>query len=305
MNGAMTLATGARTAWQSASGAGEARIFGGICVLLGMVLLIALLLWMWRDNRRRKGQLAASVAAGDLPAGDLPAGDGDEDRGWGGVRPRLWRAVGALIADGTAGAATRVRSAAAITADRLAPLVGGVKAACIVWAGRVASRVPRLTPRAAKQDESPGGSVENAVASDPVDPTPEPAESAYDLLQRGSELLKGHHNAQAAVVLERAARLEPRKGSILEALGRAYFNSGQHARAAETFEALLDVDPSADYGHFALGLCFGRLGRPNEALTHLRLAVAMDPGSRTYTRALEKAETAGAQPQDRRASSDN
>ena len=77
------------------------------------------------------------------------------------------------------------------------------------------------------------------------------------------------HNAQAAVVLERAARLERARASILEALGRAYFNSGQHARAAETFEALLEVDPSADYGHFGLGLSLARLGRTREAQTHL------------------------------------
>ena len=51
--------------------------------------------------------------------------------------------------------------------------------------------------------------------------TSEPAEpeTAYDLLQRGQALLEGRHHAQAAIVLERADRLEPRKGSILEALG--------------------------------------------------------------------------------------
>ena len=117
-------------------------------------------------------------------------------------------------------------------------------------------------------------------------------ESAYELLQRGQALLRDHHNAQAAVVLERAARLEQSKGSILEALGRAYFNSGQHERAAETFEALLEIDPSAHYGHFALGLSFARLGRPQEARTHLRLAVALDPASETYRRALDRMETA-------------
>ncbi len=117
-------------------------------------------------------------------------------------------------------------------------------------------------------------------------------ESAYDLLQRGNSLIHERHNAQAAVVLERAARLEQGKGSILEALGRAYFNSGQHARAAETFEALLEVDPSAHYGHFGLGLSLARLGRAQEARTHLRLAAALDPASETYRLALEKMEVA-------------
>ncbi len=120
---------------------------------------------------------------------------------------------------------------------------------------------------------------------------PDREESAYELLQRGQALLRDRHNAQAAVVLERAARVEPGKGSILEALGRAYFNSGQHGRAAEAFEALLDVDPSAHYGHFALGLSFVRLGRDQEARTHLRLAVALHPTSETYRRALGRLES--------------
>ena len=118
----------------------------------------------------------------------------------------------------------------------------------------------------------------------------EERETAYELLQRGHELLRARHNAQAAVVLERAARAEPGKGSILEALGRAYYDSGQHARAAATFEALLEVDPSAHYGHLGLGLSLARLGRLGEARTHLRLAVAMNPESATYRRALQRVE---------------
>jgi tetratricopeptide (TPR) repeat protein len=113
-------------------------------------------------------------------------------------------------------------------------------------------------------------------------------ESVYALLQRGQELLQGRHYAQAATVLARASRLEPGKGSILEALGRARYNSGQHADAAETFERLLDVDPSAHYAHYALGQSLKQLGRPREARTHLRLAVALSPNSRLYTAALAR-----------------
>jgi tetratricopeptide (TPR) repeat protein len=117
---------------------------------------------------------------------------------------------------------------------------------------------------------------------------PEERESAYDLLQRGQALLDRRHFAQAAIVLERADRLEPRKGSILEALGRAYFNSGQAEPARATFEALLDVDPSSHYGHFALGQSLKRLGRRSEAGTHLRLAVALSPDTTLYRDALAR-----------------
>jgi tetratricopeptide (TPR) repeat protein len=129
-------------------------------------------------------------------------------------------------------------------------------------------------------------------AGDPEQPS-RPAgagdhEGAYALLQRGTELMRMRHHAQAAIVLERAARLEPGKGSILEALGRAYYNSGQHDRSRETFELLLEVDPSAHYAHYALGQSFKQLGRPKEARTHLRLACALAPSSPLYRGALQR-----------------
>jgi tetratricopeptide (TPR) repeat protein len=116
----------------------------------------------------------------------------------------------------------------------------------------------------------------------------DPRETAYDLLQRGEALLARRHHAQAAIVLERASRLEPGKQSILEALGRAYFNSGQHDRARATFLELLELDPSAHYAHYALGQSLKRLGRPEEARTHLKLAVALSPPTVLYRNALAR-----------------
>lgn len=113
-------------------------------------------------------------------------------------------------------------------------------------------------------------------------------EGAYALLQRGLDLLRRRHFAQAAIVLERADRSEPGRGSILEALGRAYYNSGQHERSRTTFEALLEVDPSAHYAHYALGQSLKQLGRAREARTHLRLAVALHPDSPLYRGALQR-----------------
>jgi len=118
-------------------------------------------------------------------------------------------------------------------------------------------------------------------------PLPDP-EGAYELLQWGTALLAKRHTAQAAVVLVRAAAIEPGKGSILEPLGRALFMSGQVERAVETFEALLEIDPSNHYAQYALGRSLIRLGRPAEARTHLRLAVALAPESRLYRGGLRR-----------------
>jgi tetratricopeptide (TPR) repeat protein len=121
-------------------------------------------------------------------------------------------------------------------------------------------------------------------------------ESAYALLQRGHALMKSRHHAQAAIVLERAALAEPGKGSILEPLGRAYHHSGQYERARETFEALLDLDPSAHWAHFALATTLRKLNRSAEARTHLRLAVALCPTSDLYRRALDRVDPSSSKP---------
>lgn len=135
---------------------------------------------------------------------------------------------------------------------------------------------------------TPGDPRPSDPGHDPADPQPDgpPApgehDSAYELLQRGRLLLRGRHDAQAAVVLERAAALEPRKGSILEPLGRAYAQSGQLDRAIETFTALVEVDPASAYAHYVLGRVLRRADRPEEARAHLKLAIALDPGSALY-----------------------
>jgi Flp pilus assembly protein TadD len=131
----------------------------------------------------------------------------------------------------------------------------------------------------------------------PVDePDDHDRESAYGLFQRGLALIRSRHHAQAAIVLHRAARLEPGKGSILEPLGRSYHHSGQFELARETFEALLEVDPSAHWAHFALATTLRKLDRVPEARTHLRLAVALCPTSELYRRALERVEVPGRKP---------
>jgi tetratricopeptide (TPR) repeat protein len=135
------------------------------------------------------------------------------------------------------------------------------------------------------------GSATDGRAGSPADP-----ESVYELFQRGQALMRGRHNAQAAIVLERAASFEPGRASILEALGRACFNAGQHARARAVFEELLEVDPSSHYGHYALAQSLRKLDRVPEAVTHLRLACAMAPDSALYRGALERASASRGDP---------
>ena len=122
----------------------------------------------------------------------------------------------------------------------------------------------------------------------PTSPAPEERESAYELFRRGSQMLADRHPGAAAVLLERALVLEPGKASILEALGQAYFNQGDHAAAADRFAAIVDADPVAHYAHFGLGLSKARLGDVMAARRHLRMAVLLKPENEAYQRALAR-----------------
>lgn len=117
-------------------------------------------------------------------------------------------------------------------------------------------------------------------------------ESAYELFRRGSQLLADHHADAAAVILERCLALEPGKASIREALARAYFDQGAHARAAEAFQAIVDADPLAHYAHFGLGLSRVRLGDAVAGRHHLRMAVFLKPEYEDYRRALRRFDAA-------------
>ena len=75
---------------------------------------------------------------------------------------------------------------------------------------------------------------------------------AYEAFRNGSWLLEVREFRQAAIALERAKALEPDKGSIREALGRAYLASRSYARAAEEFGVAVELCPTDGYAHYGL-----------------------------------------------------
>jgi len=128
----------------------------------------------------------------------------------------------------------------------------------------------------------------NGSSTGPDDPLQGGGE-AYRRFQEGSRLLETG-NAHAAIIpLERARALEPEKGSIREALARAYFRSGRIDAAREEFEKVVDLDPVNDYAHFGLGLCLLRRGDRDAARGHLKLATIMRPDAEEYQAALRQA----------------
>jgi Flp pilus assembly protein TadD len=113
-----------------------------------------------------------------------------------------------------------------------------------------------------------------------------PEGGVYEWYQRGMQLLGDGHPAAAAMLLARAAEVEPDSRSILEALARAQYDAGRYAESMAAFTGLIAVSPTDDYAHFGLGLAASRAGELGLAAEHLALAVAMRPDLGHYARAL-------------------
>ena len=108
------------------------------------------------------------------------------------------------------------------------------------------------------------------------------SESTYSLFQQGRAHLKKGIAAQATVALEKAKAREPDKASIREALGIAYFRIRRWEEAEAEFRACLDIKPTDDYAHYALGRVLEKQGRDAEANGHYKLASSMKPENEGY-----------------------
>ncbi len=104
----------------------------------------------------------------------------------------------------------------------------------------------------------------------------------YELFQEGQARLRSGMPAQATVPLEKAKLREPDKASIREALGIAYFRIRNYVAAEAEFRACLELSPTSDYAHYALGRCLEKQGRVAEANGHYKLANSLRPGKAHY-----------------------
>lgn len=116
-----------------------------------------------------------------------------------------------------------------------------------------------------------------------------PAGDVVAWYRRALGLLDSGDDAAAAVLLERALAAEPGSPALREAMGRARFGSRRYAESADLFGGLVERDPTDHYARYGLGLALSRLGRQEQALEHLAVAVAMRPGRDDYDDALRQA----------------
>lgn len=104
----------------------------------------------------------------------------------------------------------------------------------------------------------------------------------YTLYRRGIELLEEGDYRHATEPLAEAARREPEKTSVREALGRAYYRSGEFRKAAVEFEAVVESHHVNDFAHFCLGRALSHTGDRKRARHHLALAANLRPDRRDY-----------------------
>lgn len=104
----------------------------------------------------------------------------------------------------------------------------------------------------------------------------------YTLYRRGIELLEDGDFVDAATPLAEAARREPEKTSVREALGRAYYRAGRFRQAVVEFEAVVETHHVNDFAHFCLGRALSMTGEKDRARHHLALASNLRPDRRDY-----------------------
>jgi len=116
----------------------------------------------------------------------------------------------------------------------------------------------------------------------------ERGESVYTLYRRGLELLEDGSFEEATGPLAEAARQEPEKTSVREALGRAYFRAGRYPAAVTEFQAVVDRYPVNDFAQFCLGRALTKTGDRERARHHLALAANLRPERSDYRRYSER-----------------
>jgi len=108
------------------------------------------------------------------------------------------------------------------------------------------------------------------------------SEATYTLYRRGIELLEDGDFEDATTPLAEAARREPEKSSVREALGRAYYRAGRYRMAVVEFAAVVESHHVNDYAHFCLGRALSMTGEKTRARHHLALACNLRPDRSDY-----------------------
>jgi predicted Zn-dependent protease len=98
------------------------------------------------------------------------------------------------------------------------------------------------------------------------------------LLSRSQATNSAEDNAAAAKEFEQELTLDPTNANAAYELGEIYRKSGERDKAKQLFETALRNYPDFEEAQVGLGRALLALGKPDEALPHLRKALSLNPG---------------------------
>ena len=111
---------------------------------------------------------------------------------------------------------------------------------------------------------------EYVVGSSP--PKPDYADAYLNL---GTAYAQSGRSAEATMILERAAVIDPGRADVLENLGVIQYGEGDRERAAESFRRATVADPHLAVAFYNLGIVSDELGRNADALEAMTRAAGL------------------------------
>jgi Flp pilus assembly protein TadD len=98
----------------------------------------------------------------------------------------------------------------------------------------------------------------------------------YDVVARGRMFLAAGDPTTAAGMLAQAAAVAPTDRAVHTDLARALFDSAQLSRAETAFTTLVELDPTDVWARRGLARTLRRMSRHGEAVSHDRIADALE-----------------------------
>ncbi len=106
-------------------------------------------------------------------------------------------------------------------------------------------------------------------------------QNAQIAILAGKALADAGQDGQAAPILERALRLDPRSSTAQYELALVYQRTNRVSDAANLFKKVAEAEPKNSAALINLGLALSQLQRAQDALPYLQRAIALDPNNLT------------------------
>lgn len=124
-------------------------------------------------------------------------------------------------------------------------------------------------------DHPPGWQIRSSGKGEQVSDTYYEFGTAGERWERARLFFDAKEYGTAVRILRGLVAEHPEQTAQRLLLARAYYHSARLSLAETELRAVLERDPVEHYARLMLGRTLERLGRPDEAAPHLRMAAAM------------------------------